>query len=432
MRRALWPLLIAALVGPSGAPARSLCATASTLSGAAPLTVTFSSTCGAVHWDFGDGQSADGDSVTHTYAAGAWTVVAGSESVGVVVAKAVSLRVPGLVGYRHRLTFRGSIVPPYANRQVLILAGTRLVASARTDGSGLFHATRRISGPGPYAARFDEAESETFATTVKPQLDVRLVGAPTIGGRLAVVARVVPARAGTARIRVWRRTRLVADTAARRVLLDTNRVTTYRVRVTTTANPGFTTRARTLAAVVAYPFLSRGARGPSVHALEQRLHELHVALARIDASYDSDTVDAVVAFQKLHGLPRTGSVDRVFWRTLGHRAVTQARYGGNHVEVDKTRQLLFEVRHGRVELIVPVSTGATGNTPIGVWHVYRRIPGWSWVLWYPTYFLRGFAIHGYPSVPAYPASHGCVRVPMWVATRLFAMHAYGFPIYIYY
>jgi lipoprotein-anchoring transpeptidase ErfK/SrfK len=46
--------------------------------------------------------------------------------------------------------------------------------------------------------------------------------------------------------------------------------------------------------------------------------------------------------------------------------------------------------------------------------------------------LRGFAIHGYPEVPAYPASHGCVRVPMWVATRLFAMHAYGFPIYIYY
>jgi lipoprotein-anchoring transpeptidase ErfK/SrfK len=64
--------------------------------------------------------------------------------------------------------------------------------------------------------------------------------------------------------------------------------------------------------------------------------------------------------------------------------------------------------------------------------VYSRIAGWSWVLWYPTYFLRGFAIHGYPEVPAYPASHGCVRVPMWVATRLFAMHPHGFPIYIYY
>jgi len=46
-------------------------------------------------------------------------------------------------------------------------------------------------------------------------------------------------------------------------------------------------------------------------------------------------------------------------------------------------------------------------------------------------FLRGFAIHGYPSVPPWPASHGCVRVPMWVATRVFALHRYGFAIWIY-
>jgi lipoprotein-anchoring transpeptidase ErfK/SrfK len=93
--------------------------------------------------------------------------------------------------------------------------------------------------------------------------------------------------------------------------------------------------------------------------------------------------------------------------------------------------VLFEVRDGKVVLVVPVSTGATGNTPLGTWHVYSRVAGWSWVLWYPTYFLRGFAIHGYPDVPAYPASHGCVRVPMWVATRLYSMHPYGFTIRIY-
>jgi lipoprotein-anchoring transpeptidase ErfK/SrfK len=53
------------------------------------------------------------------------------------------------------------------------------------------------------------------------------------------------------------------------------------------------------------------------------------------------------------------------------------------------------------------------------------------VLWYPMYFLRGFAIHGYPSVPAYPASHGCVRVPMWIAPVLYAGHAYGATITVY-
>jgi lipoprotein-anchoring transpeptidase ErfK/SrfK len=53
------------------------------------------------------------------------------------------------------------------------------------------------------------------------------------------------------------------------------------------------------------------------------------------------------------------------------------------------------------------------------------------VLWYPTYFVGAFAIHGYPEVPAYPASHGCVRVPMWVAPRLFAADSYGTVVYIY-
>ena len=46
-------------------------------------------------------------------------------------------------------------------------------------------------------------------------------------------------------------------------------------------------------------------------------------------------------------------------------------------------------------------------------------------------FLRGFAIHGYPEVPAYPASHGCVRVPMWLATTLYEQIPMGGAIYVY-
>ena len=119
------------------------------------------------------------------------------------------------------------------------------------------------------------------------------------------------------------------------------------------------------------------------------------------------------------------------WSRIEHASVPRARYGGTHVEVDKTRQVLFMVRDGVVQLVVHVSTGATGNTPVGLWHVYSKVPGWSSVLWYPNYFLRGFAIHGYPDVPAYPASHGCVRVPMWVAPRLYAEISSGFPVYVY-
>jgi peptidoglycan hydrolase-like protein with peptidoglycan-binding domain len=177
--------------------------------------------------------------------------------------------------------------------------------------------------------------------------------------------------------------------------------------------------------------LAVGSHGASVRALEQRLAAMHYALRGIDASFGDDDYAAVLAFQKVHGLARTGRVDAALWRRIFASSTPRARYGGTHVEVDKTRQVLFEVRNGKVTLVVHVSTGATGNTPVGVWHIYRRVAGWDWVLYYPSYFLRGFAIHGYPDVPAYPASHGCVRVPLWVATRLYALQSFGEAVYVY-
>ena len=146
---------------------------------------------------------------------------------------------------------------------------------------------------------------------------------------------------------------------------------------------------------------------------------------------DEDDEDAVVAFQKVNGLERTGLVTPGLWTRLATAGTPRARYTGDHVEVDKTRQVLFLVRGGKVVLVSDVSTGATGNTPLGLWHVYAKVAGWSWVLWYPSYFLRGFAIHGYPEVPPYPASHGCVRIPMWLAPSLYTQIPMGSSIYIY-
>jgi peptidoglycan hydrolase-like protein with peptidoglycan-binding domain len=180
------------------------------------------------------------------------------------------------------------------------------------------------------------------------------------------------------------------------------------------------------------PTLALGSRGPSVLALEQRLHELHYALSTVDSIYQSDTRDAVYAFQKVNGLPRTGSVDATVWRRLLTATVPKARFPGDHIEVDKTRQVLFVVRGGEVQLVVAVSTGATGNTPLGRWHVYSKVPGYNAkLMYYSSFFIGGFAIHGYHDVPPFPASHGCVRVPLWVATRLYAIATYGTEVDIY-
>ena len=189
---------------------------------------------------------------------------------------------------------------------------------------------------------------------------------------------------------------------------------------------------RVVLAHIGAPSLALGARGPAVVALEQRLRELNYAIHDENGVFDDDLWQAVVAFQDVNRLAPTGEVTPALWSRLAQASTPAARYGGDHVEVDKTRQVLFVVRGGQVTLVTHVSTGATGNTPIGLWHVYSKVPGWSWVLWYPSYFLRGFAIHGYPEVPAYPASHGCVRVPMWLAPSLYTQIPSGSSIYIYY
>ena len=266
-------------------------------------------------------------------------------------------------------------------------------------------------------------------------LDTAFVGSGEIGRPLALTVRERPATAGPITVRVWRAGRLVAKRTGSerlRVRLSSRRATTYRVLVSVTPAQGYTPAQRALQQTVFVPALRLGSRGPSVLGLEQRLHQLHFALARVDGYYGFDTSDAVVAFQKLHGLPRTGSVDLRFWRELDRATIPRPRYGDDHVEVSKERQVLFIVRGGEVALILPVSTGATGNTPLGVWHVYSKVPGYNAVeMYYSSFFVGAFAIHGYHSVPPYPASHGCVRIPIWVAPRVYSLLDYGTTVYIY-
>src|SRR5205085_9900410 len=112
-------------------------------------------------------------------------------------------------------------------------------------------------------------------------------------------------------------------------------------RVTSLPRSGFTTAQRTIRRDVFTPRLSMGSRGPSVRALEARLNALHYGLRGVDGAFGEDTRDAVVAFQKVHGLPRTGQVTSVFWHVLLTAGVPRARYPGDHIEVDKSRQVLL-------------------------------------------------------------------------------------------
>jgi lipoprotein-anchoring transpeptidase ErfK/SrfK len=352
-----------------------------------------------------------------------------------VSAFSLSLTAPRIVSSGQRVKFAGRVVPPVGGQRIVLERDGRAVAVGRIRSGGRYALGARPRSPGSYIVSIGGLVSGRVAVAVRPRIAVSLQG-PRVRGRPIVVRVAVrPAAAGSPRVEVRRpgARRLVRVGPGRIALrVPTPRQGDYRVRVAVAPAAGWAAASVEVSVPVHLPRLGPGSRGPSVHELELRLAGLGYALRVVDGHYGSDTTEAVLAFQKVQGLPWTGRVTPRVWRVLERAATPRPRYSrGNHIEVDKRRQLLFLIRGGRVVLVSHVSTGATGNTPVGRWRVYRKVTGWDWVLWYPMYFLRGFAIHGYPSVPAYPASHGCVRIPMWLAPRLYERSPHGAVIYVY-
>jgi lipoprotein-anchoring transpeptidase ErfK/SrfK len=187
------------------------------------------------------------------------------------------------------------------------------------------------------------------------------------------------------------------------------------------------------------PSISYGYRGPFVSTLLNRLRKLGYAAPSPRTVFDYDAQQAVYAFQKAQRLERTGVADAAFWQRLlrPSEIVPRYRFPASHIEIDKTRQILMVVRNGRAVLISPVSTAGIAGyfTPLGRFAIGRKVPGYDpsplGVLYKPMYFYGGYAIHGSPSIPPYPASHGCVRVPNFVADRLYASEPYGEAVFVY-
>ena len=444
MRRAAIFVAALALAPAAQAATPTILVHASAQTGAAPFHVTFTATGDAVsyHWDFGDGNAADGPVADHTYRTGAFTAtVTGTGADGStqrasvpIKSMALSLSAPRKAAYGAWATFRGRLRPAVGRTKVELYLGERRVATGSADKHGRVRVRARLFRPGNYQLRWNGVASEAAGVQLRPDLHAAVAGTGQLRTPLVLHASLRPA--GPLRVEIWRGpARVVAANYLRPVVLrlGTNREAVYRIRVSSLPRSGFAIAQRTIRRDVYVPSLSLGSRGPSVRALEARLNELHYGLRGVDGAFGEDTSDAVVAFQKLHGLPRTGQVTSVFWHVLLNASVPRARYPGDHIEVDKTRQVLFVVRGGQVVLISHVSTGATGNTPVGRWHVYSKVPGWlPDGMFDSSFFIGAFAIHGYPSVPYYPASHGCVRLPVWIAPRIYQLDPYGTEVDIYY
>jgi N-acetylmuramoyl-L-alanine amidase len=191
-------------------------------------------------------------------------------------------------------------------------------------------------------------------------------------------------------------------------------------------------------ATTANPVLRTGSHGAAVVRLQRRLTALHYDVGPIDGSFGPQTFHGVVAFQKVNGLSRDGIVGPRTWAALAHPVVPRPRrtLSSTSLEVNLSRQVVYLARNGVVLRIMDASTGkASTPTPLGRFTIQRRIDGWRQsplgLMWRPNYFFRGFAVHGSTSVPAFPASHGCVRLTIQAMNRLWPLLRIGMPVTLY-
>lgn len=204
----------------------------------------------------------------------------------------------------------------------------------------------------------------------------------------------------------------------------------------TTSSSSTTTTEATTSTTEA-PVASANAAIPSVLKLQERLAELGYDIGTPDGQWGARTTYSLMAFQKVEGLSVDGQDGPQTQAALATASPPGPILPGGsptRIEIDVARQVLFHWVNGKLARILPVSTGnnepycvdgecSVAVTPGGSFRIGRKAVGLEVAplgeLWWPMYFNGGIAIHGSPSVPAYPASHGCIRIPMYAAPTFY-------------
>jgi hypothetical protein len=201
-----------------------------------------------------------------------------------------------------------------------------------------------------------------------------------------------------------------------------------RVEVSHTATPKMKSFVGLRKVNVLDDHASFGSSGLFVRLLQNRLSARHIYLP-LTGRYDSGTGLALDAYHRLLGWGTSQSLDS---RTVNYlldgrgKFHVHFRHQGRHAEGDLAHQLLALIDGSHVRAIFPISSGKPSTpTILGSYRIYYRQPGYnSEGMYYSDYFIRGYAIHGYNPAPDYPASHGCMRLPIadaiWVYNWLAA------------
>jgi hypothetical protein len=344
------------------------------------------------------------------------------------------------------VTVSGVLDPATAGQEITVKLGATVVGSVKTDAAGAYSLTftPRRGGDVVAALAADPAiASAPQALAVKPKASVShgalvpflpstfVVKVAPSGYGGVVVLKVVHRQAtvGTYRARVK------DGRAVFRVPL--RGVDGFTLTFVLPAADGLAGRSLQSRVAVRAKTLSVGARGPYVRGMLTALQRLRFRVPNLGTAFTAQVKDSVMAFQKAYRLPRTYVFNTACWRKLDGAKLIKARYSSpsTHIEVDKGRQILMIVKGGKPWGIIAVSTGATGNTPEGRFRVQQKHPytssGFGGTLVRTMGFLGDFAIHGWVDVPPYPASHGCVREPIWACYWTYDNSWVGETVYVY-
>jgi peptidoglycan hydrolase-like protein with peptidoglycan-binding domain len=246
--------------------------------------------------------------------------------------------------------------------------------------------------------------------------------------------------------------------------VPTEATTTTLPPTTTTVAPTTTTTIPALAqpaAAALPPVPLYGNIGPGydpavVSAYQQRLHDLKFDPGPVDGNYGQAMIFAIQAVQKIAGLDRNGRIgpaEKAALEGFQYPTPLHATAEPNRTEINIANQTITLYKDYQVALITTTSTASgetfcyitpkkaptqriceVATTPNGRYTYYFFYNGWQdgdlGKLYNPYYFFKGRAIHGYDSVPAEPASHGCTRIPMHIAFYWHNLVNKGDPVYV--
>jgi L,D-transpeptidase catalytic domain len=171
------------------------------------------------------------------------------------------------------------------------------------------------------------------------------------------------------------------------------------------------------------PNASFGSTGLFVQLIQQRLAALHFYIPQTGV-YDTGTGWALDGY---HRLMHWGTYQTLDGRTISYLLDGFGKFpirfsqNGRHAEGNLSLQLIALAEGSNVVAIYPISSGKQSTpTILGNFRVYSKVPGYlPDGMYFSNFFISGYAIHGYDPAPDYPASHGCMRVPIQDAISIY-------------